>query len=809
MRILATILICALAATANAQVLVQVRDEQAKPVEGATIEVLRRGDSLLKKALLADAEGKASFVADASDSLLLRVSSTGFETLWQAVEGHSGTLIVDLRRASRDMQAITVTARKPFVQRLNDRLVLNVESSVLNAGASAMEVLEQAPGITVDQNDIIALRGKQGVIIMVDGKPSPMTGADLVNFLKGLPSNAVERIDIITNPSARYDAAGNSGIIDIRMKKDQRLGYNGSLTAGIGQGILPRSNAGGTFNFRSKTLNVFGNYSYSKREGLNHLFINRNFFRQGIFTGSDDKDNYSVMPFNTHTARIGADYFVSKNTIIGVLANGQFNNMERTATIGTLVADVHGKPLSRFNSVATNNDEANNVFGNINLKHSFNKKGRELTIDADYGLYSSASLTRTTSKFFNLDGSKRRDDDILDGNQAGRLQLRSVKGDFTNPLRAGEKMEAGFKSSYVSSVNDAKFFNVEGQASTPDLTKTNKFHYGEYNHAAYVNYSREWTKWSVQLGFRGENTQVETLQEKGSVSYTNDYFLVFPSAFVTYRFAEQKSIGISTSRRIDRPGYSQLNPFLFQIDANVYATGNPLLRPQTSWSYEMNYTHQALNLTLSYSKTNDVQNMVIARILDVIPTFEIKPGQDSNITVQYPINLRTSEYFGLSANMPVRVASWWNMMNNLTAFYNHFRAQVGISTLDAGRPAFTLRSNNNFTMGRGWQSEANFNYNSVQQYGFMRARAQWSLALGVQKNVMKDKGNIRFSMSDIFFTSQPGGRIEFENSYLENWRAERDSRIANLTFTYRFGNSKVQQQRRRSTASEEERQRAG
>ena len=282
---------------------------------------------------------------------------------------------------------------------MNDRLIVNVENSVVNAGSSAMDVLERSPGVTVDQNDNIALRGKQGVIIMIDGKLSPMTGSDLANYLRGLPVNAIERIELITNPSSKYEAAGNSGIIDIRMKKDQRLGINGTVTAGYGQGVYPKWNAGTTFNFRNKAVNIFGNYNYSYRENLNHLVINRNFYKNGVFEGSDDKDNYAWMPFKGHALRFGTDFFPSKNTIIGFVVTGNFNRFERTANINTTVNDVHYNPEFNFNSVGTNNDKFGNAVANVNFKHKLDSTGKEITADLDYGIFKSHSLTRNGHRY--------------------------------------------------------------------------------------------------------------------------------------------------------------------------------------------------------------------------------------------------------------------------------------------------------------------------------------------------------------------------------------------------------------------------
>jgi iron complex outermembrane receptor protein len=782
------------------------------PLDGATAELLRAKDSGRVKAAVADKAGVAEFENIAYGAYLLRVSGAGHQTRYSPVQIDRAELTLPplvLAEAAPSMQGVTVSARKPFIQKLNDRLVVNVESSIVGAGASALDVLEQAPGVVVDQNDAISLRGRAGVIIMIDGKPSPMTGADLANYLRGLPTNAIERIDIITNPSARYDAAGNSGIIDIRMKKDQRLGYNGTLTGGYGQGVYPKANAGMTMNYRNKVMNAFGNYNYSYRKNLNHLMINRNFFDQGRFTGYDDKDNYMVMPLHAHNGRAGADFFLSSNTTLGFVVNGSWTALDRRADIRTDVYDSLRRPVFFFNSVGTNDDAFSNTVANVNFRHRYGTTGRELTADVDYGVFKNASLTRTASSFFNKDRTRRREDDILDGDQRGELTLKTAKVDYTHPFGKGAKVEVGAKSSYVSSDNDAKFFNVLPGGTVVDEGKTNRFFYQEYNNAGYVNFSKEYKKFNFQVGLRGEQTNVRTRQVKGDRRFRNDYFQLFPSAFFNYNLRENQTLGVSVSRRIDRPGYSQLNPFLFQVDATIYSTGEPLLLPQTTWSYELSYTVKSLNFTLGYSRTRNPQNTVLARILDVIPNFEIKPGQDSNITVQIPVNLESQDYVGLTATLPVRVTKWWNMLNNVNVFYNYFNGNLGGTTLQNGTPAANLRSNNNFTFTRGWSAELTGFVNTGGRSGYMVMNPQWALSVGAQKTILEGKGTVRLNITDIFWTNLPRATVTYPGSYIENWNAKRESRVANLTFTYRFGNSKVQAAKRRSTASEEERQRAG
>jgi len=782
------------------------------PVENVSVEMLRAADSVLLKTALTDKSGLALFDNVAVGNYMLRATAINFATAYSAPFSITETTLavtvpsITLQaKEARQLEGVTVSARKPFIQKLSDRIVVNVENSVVSAGASAIDVLERSPGVTIDQNDAIALRGRQGVTIFIDGKPSAMSGQDLANYLRSLPSNAIERIEIITNPSAKYDAAGNSGIIDIRLKKDQRLGTNGTLTAGFGQGVYPKANAGATLNYRNKKVNLFGSYNYAYRQLLNHLVLDRNFYTNGVFNGADLKDNYTKMLLKSNNVRAGADFFPSKNTIIGFVFNGSANSFDRDNSNNSTVFNNLRQPESTFKTKATNDDGASNWVGNLNFKHTFDTTGKELTADIDYGRFNSNSYSRTATNFFNIDGTQKGPDDILDGDQDGQLTFKTGKIDYVNPLRGGAKWEAGFKTSFVSSDNDAKFWNLSSGSPVNDINKTNRFFYEENNNAAYLNFSKEFKKWNMQLGLRGEQTNVETHQVKGNVRWDSSYLQLFPSAFFNYKLKEDQTLGVSVSRRIDRPGYQQLNPFLFMIDPTTYGTGNPGLLPQFTWSYELSYTLKSLNFTLGYSRTQHPQNVAIMLFKEAFPNI---PSPD-NVTVQIPVNLESNEYYGLSVSAPVKIARWWNMVNNANAYYNRFNGALGGTQLNAGAPAVDIRTNNTFTFGKGWTAELNANFNSGGRYGYMVSEPQWGVATGVQKGVLKGKGTVRFNVSDIFWTNLPRATITFDDKYVENWHAWRETRVANLSFTYRFGNSKVAAARRRTTASEEERRRAG
>jgi iron complex outermembrane receptor protein len=792
------------------KITLQVLDEKNTGIENATVLLLNSRDSSVAKTALTDKSGAAMLEGIRTGSYIAKISALNYQTRFinsialTAEKNEQVLPAITLNTAAAQIGEVTVTARKPFIQRLTDRMVVNVENSIVSAGSSAMDVLERSPGISIDQNDQISLRGKQGVIIMIDGKPTPLSGADLANYLRGLPSGTIERIDIITNPSSRYDASGNSGIIDIRMKKDQRLGLNGTLTAGYGQGVYPKANAGTTFNYRDKTVNVFGNYNYSYRMNLNHLILDRNFYTNGVYNGGDLKDNYTKLPSSFHAIRAGADFFPDKRNIIGFVITHNDNLFNPDTRNNSVVIDQQRVSASTFQTRAMNDNHNFNTLGNINFKHSFEKAGRELTADLDYGEYDSRSFSSTGTKYYKLNGTALQPDYVLNGDQTGKLILRSGKLDYVSPLAQGLRMETGAKSSYVSADNDAKFADVSSGTPVDDVNKTNHFLYKEYNNALYLTLAGERKKWSFQAGLRAEHTKVNTYQVKGSINYDTSYLQFFPSAYLNYKLKEDQSLGISVSRRIDRPGYAQLNPFLFLIDVTTYATGRPGLLPQLTWSYELNYTEKQINVGLSYSHTVNNQNIAIAKFRDAFPNI---PSAD-NVTVQIPINLSSSDYYGLTVSAPFRIGKRWNMINNANLYYNHFNGSLGGTVLNNGRPAFDYRINNTFTLGKGWVAELNGNYNTGGQYGFMVLDPQWGIAAGIQKSMLKNKGTLRFNVTDMFWTNLPKAVITY-NNYVEKWRAYRETRVANLSFTYRFGKATVQAARKRTTASEEERQRVG
>ena len=805
---LAAILLAGLTTTAISQTCTiagALTDASGAPIEAATVSLLQATDSALVKVELSDAAGKFEFSGIQSGQFLLGVTALGFEKFMgnpvQATASEPNIQLppLALTGSSIDLKEVTVAAQKPFIERRIDRTILNVENSILATGSTALEVLERAPGVIVNQNDAISLRGRSGVIVMIDGKPNPMSGPDLANFLRTLPSNTIDRIEIITNPSAKYDAAGNAGIIDIRLKKDKNLGTNGAASAYYGQGVYPKAGAGLNLNYRNKKLNAFGSYNYNFRKGMNDLRLYRVFFDNDIRTGAYKQRNYMTMPFNTHTARAGADFFPDKKTVLGVVASGTANHFNPNAQNTSAVEGADAAVESYF---STANKGQNRFFtwaANGNFKRAFNDKGHELSADLDFAEFGSKTDQLFTTIYTGLNGEKLRQDYLLSGDMDGNLKIRSLKADYTLPLPGESKLEAGLKSSIVDADNNLQFFDrsLPG-APVYDSSISNHFVYRENINAAYLNYSREWDKLSVQAGLRVENTNAEGTQLVNGDHFDRHYTNLFPSVFLNYKFSEQYQTGISLSRRLDRPSYQQLNPFKRFLDPSTYSAGNPFLNPQFTWAAEWSNTFwQKLNITLAASRTTDNITQVIAPV-----------GGLDRVTVQTDSNLATVQYLSLALSYNFNIAPWWNTINNLNTYNGQYSGNLANTTLSDGNLVAHFFTTHNFTLGKGWSAELNFNYKTREVYGFMDLNPMWGLGAGIQKNLFDRRATLKHAVTDIFWQNLPSATIRFTD-YVETFEVFRETRVATLSFNYRFGSQTVQQARRRQGGAEEEKRRAG
>lgn len=777
--------------------------ETEKAIGSASVSLFKAVDSSLVKINLTDEDGNFEFQRINAGKYYLLASSVGYLEIFSKEINVTGDTPVSvgnllLKSNMKTLKGVTVAVKKPFVETRIDRTIVNVDALISSAGSTALEVLEKAPGVTVDKDGKVALKGKQGVLIMLDGRPSYVTGQELANLLKSMPSSSIEQIEIMTNPSSKYDASGNSGIINIKTKKNKMKGINGSITATILQSKYTRTNNSLNFNYRTGKINLFGNYSYSYSRRHQEQVIIRKFRDTGSKEIESIFDQSGTNPYSwqAHNLKAGLDFFANKKTTLGVVFSGYVNPSRNTGTTNTHLNNGSNRIDSIVVADNLNKNTANNISTNVNLRHLFDTSGKEFTIDLDYLNYYQSTDQLLVNNYFYPDFSVRKPTSQLVGDLPSKVNIYSAKSDFIFPLKNSAKIETGVKSSYVTTDNDALYQNKTETGYEIDNGKTNHFIYKENINALYFNFNKQIKKWGIQAGLRAENTNLNGHQV-GSGSrpdslFSRSYLNLFPTAYVSYAANDKNTFSVNYGRRIDRPAYQDLNPFYYFLDEYTYNVGNTLLQPQFSDNIEVSHTYNGfLTTTFNYSKTHNMISEVLKQITEERKTFQTREN----------IASRTTTGLAVSANIPV--ASFWssNLFSNVN--FNQFQGQIDGSTLNVDGVTFMANMNNQFKLKKGWSAELSGFYRSKGIESQIVINPMWRLDAGVQKQIIKNKGSLKLSIRDIFNSQNFSGTVNFKDIdvYIKN---QSDSRVVSLTFSYRFGKPVKQQQRKTGGASDEQ-----
>jgi iron complex outermembrane receptor protein len=781
-----------------------IKDDQGKPLAGASVSLLKKSDSAVVKLAVSNASGGYEFRDAATGKYFVQTSFVGYAPGFSQPFEHTGnsTNVKDivLTKSNADLKAVTVTGSRPIVEVKADKTILNVDGTINAVGQDALELLRKSPGVLVDRDDNLSLSGKNGVQVYIDGKPSPLSGKDLADYLRTLQSASIDAIEIISNPSARYDAAGNAGVINIRLKKNKSFGTNGSLNAGYGIAIFPKYNGGFSLNHRDKNINVFGNYSYNNSRNESYMNLERtqldtSFSQRSIMTWKG----------SSHNIKTGIDFFLNARQTIGFMMNGNyskndFGNVSNTnisyAPTGEFVKRLSADNLSR----STRNQS--NV--NINYRYT-DTSGRTLNLDADYGQFRIRSNQMQPNFYFDEEGTPIGNR-IYNMLQPTDIDIYAVKGDYEQNFKKG-RLSAGAKVSYVTSINDFQRFNIVQNVKDLDRERSNDFSYRENINAAYINFNRQFKKFSLQFGVRAEQTiaKGESSGQKLSggtfvpydSTFDRNYVNLVPSAALSFAKGKNHQFNLTYSRRIDRPSYQDLNPFEFKLDEYTYMKGNTELRPQYTNSIGFSHTYKyKLTTALNYSHVNDV-------FTQLIDTTELSK---SFMTRK---NLATQDIASINISYPLQLG-WYSAFGNLNMYYSHYKASFGEGrTIDLDVYAYNFYMQNSAKLGKGWTGEVSGWYSSPSIWqGTFKSKQMWGVEAGFQKSMLKGKGNLKMSVSDIFKTMRWAGTSNFagQRLYTEGgW----ESRQLKVNFSYRFGNTQVKAARQRKTSLEDESQRVG
>ncbi len=786
----------------------QINDNKSNGIAGATVMLQSAKDSSLIKTDITNSGGAYEIAQVKPGRYFITATAAGVKKIASGVfevkENENRTMFALIAEpATKDLSAVTVTSAKPMVEVRADKTILNVEGTINAVGNDALELLRKSPGVMVDKDDNLSLAGKNGVQVYIDGKPSPLSGADLAAYLKSMQSTQIESIELITNPSAKYEAAGNAGIINIRLKKDKSIGTNGNVNAGYNIGVYAKYNGGISLNHRNKNMNVFGNYNYNT--GINEMTFK--LYREQGDTIFDQKNRMLMRNKYGHNYKAGADFFINKKSTLGFIVNGN-NSKTITETDGPMY--IIYKPTNTTSRLllARNDNDAkrDNINTNINYRYAVSG-GSELNVDADYGNFKIRSNQFQPNDYYNAGGNIKLYSNVYRMISPTDIDIYSVKADYERNFYKG-RLGFGGKIGFVNTDNDFRRYDVYGNNEVYDIDKSNRFKYKENINAVFVNYNRAFKGFMFQAGLRVENTNSDgnstglkyNTATSSYVSFdssiSRNYTDFFPSFALTFNKNPMSQFGITYSRRIDRPAYQDLNPFEFKLNDYTFMKGNTQLRPQYTNSFGLTHTYKyKLNTQLNYSHVKDIFT-------------QLPDTTDKSKSFLTKKNLATQDIVSLNISYPYQ-KKWYSFFVNVNSYYSVYKANFGGGDRNVNLDVFALSfyMQNSFNLGKGFKAELSGFYTSPTIWqGTFKSIAMYSIDGGLQKSVLKGKGMLKASVSDIFRIMKWKGNTNFSGQFNEasgRW----ESRQFKLNFTYRFGNAMVKAARQRKTSIEDENKR--
>ncbi len=777
----------------------QFTDENFQPVALVTVQLFElnkpSGDAV--QSIFSDDKGFFLFHSIPVGEYFIRATSLGYQPFvsdqFRVAAGSSEEVKLDafvLKTEFTELSAVTVTSSRPLVERRPDMLVVNVENSTLSAGNSALEILERSPGIVLDKDDNISLMGKQGVLVMINGKQTNLSSDQLASYLRNMDGNTIKSIELITNPSSKYEASGSSGIINIVLKRSVLSGTNGTVAVTAGFGLKHKSNTSLNLSHKTELFNVYGTVSYLNNGGEQLINLNRNVKYGNVNTNFLQSSHFDRLNQN-FSYRTGVDFHSSDRNTLTFEVNGNnsthSNNNHSQTSIGQGAQTLDSTLLS-----LANGEGVFRSFGaNLNNEFILDSSGRKLVAQADISQFVRKMETAYDNSFFLPDGLPMGRPALSQGATPTTISIRMAKVDYTHPVAKGGRLETGLRYSQVLSDNEMAFTVLNNDHWESDPGRSNQFIYDEHISAAYANYQQQFGKLGMQAGIRAEHTHSTGRSITLNSEVTRDYIDLFPSVFLSYAIDENHQTGLSYSKRINRPNYNLMNPFSYFLDQYTSERGNPYLQPEYAQVFEATYSFKSrYHLSLGWNRTNDaiVESM----------------GQDDELKTTYVTrdNLakQTNAYVNLS--VPVRLFRYWNNSTNINGFYLGFEGNLENQQVDRGQFALNVRNSSNFTILPTLTAELNVNYSSPLVYSIYRVGSHWSTDIGLSKSLMQRRASLKLAVSDVFLTRKHTVRTDHANlDVLINQKHE--TRIARLTFSYSFG--KTSNQRRETRVEEKNR----
>jgi iron complex outermembrane receptor protein len=768
-----------------------VRTTTGQPAPYTSVSLLKDADSSIIRTTTANDSGQYQFTQIPEGHYRIKATAAGYTATFSPIliaNDRSQTIpTLLLPPMETQLHTIEVSASKPPVEHTPGKTIVNVAGSILPTGNSALDILRRTPGVSVDKDDNISLKGKQGVNVMIDDKSLYLSPAQLATLLRATDGSTIQSIELMSNPSARYDAAGNAGIINIRLKKLRKKGTNGSIMAGTGYGKYYKDNESITLNHQEGPINVFGTFTRNDDRTAQNIHVNKEIPNPAAnSTAAGGPALAGNTYFTQHTGiegtgynnsfRSGLDYSTGTKNTIGLLVSGHFNGEN---DINNDQNDRGSQPAhtdSYQNTLSTIHQRYDNIALNINDRWT-DTSGRQFGVDADYSRYHNHALMQHDTYSYNPDGSTRAQPAFLKTQSPSIITIRTVRADYSQPLTPSLKLDAGIKYSDVGTDNnlDART-KIAGQYVN-DSRLSNHFNYDERIAAGYFNINKSYRRIKVQAGLRAEHTSsTGNLLDAGGSAVRRHYLDLFPSLFLTHAIDEKNELSFSYSRRIDRPGYDNLNPFIYYIDQYTYQVGNPFLRPQYTNKVEWSYTYnKTINISLGFSRTTDIMTELF-----------ITKGDTS---IDQTLNLNSQNYYNGNINVPFSISKWWSGNVDGTVFYTKVKSDHLLGgTLNNGKAAIQFKMTHTFQLAKNFRAELTGDYSSPQIMGIYTMKPWWGINAGISRSFADGKFNVKLAVNDLFNTYSMIATANYQTDNIY-WKDKTETRVARFTLTYNFGST--------------------
>jgi hypothetical protein len=775
----------------------KVSDVKGKAIPYANIALLKEGTEELIAGAVTDEEGHFLLQTAAGGKATLAVSSIGFVTqksdvftLEAGLKKDFGNLSLQEEVAS--LNEVTVKAARPNIVIEADKTIVTVEGTVMAEGNTALDVLGRSPGVYVDADGNINLNGRSGVVVLLDDRQTYMSAADLANFLRAMPADNIKSIEVINNPSARYDAEGAAGVINIKLKKNNFNGTNGNINVGSRYNGLNAPFAGATVNMKRGKWTTNASLNYNEWAQFNDLEILRRFQLENGLSEFDQEARLKLVRKNLFFSG-GADYQINEQHSVGINLQASSQNGKEDGKSLTNISNPENNDINYLNAINDSKSDNSRLFGNFHYIGKLDTLGTKITADVDFTKMDASSLSMLNNSYWLNDATDLASmDRIRTGNEM-TYTIFTAKTDFTKPLGKGKELETGIKGSWVRSDNDLDISRSVEEGPFEPNQNSNHFIYHENVLAAYASYkSSIGEKMNFQAGLRGEYSDITGNSITSNQINKQEYFNLFPSMYLQHKLSKNYQIVYNVNRRITRPNYRLLNPFVFYIDPLTMEKGNPQLRPQYANNFEMNHIiKDSYQFTLTYSQTENAFGQIMLQ------------DDETRITTIQIQNLDKIQNMGVRMMLPVELAEWYATTNMLQFNAKRFQSQLESGLLDVSQFSFMARTQHNITLPKGFKIEMVGMYLSPFREGQVKIKGLAWMDAGVTKSFNDDKFSLTINGNDLFRTQRFNVFINFDQINTDV-RQYNNTQALRVTLRWKFAQGENFRVSQRSGSTEEQ-----